>query len=51
MGLQSKDNSLENFKLGLYVKDPSPPAGFDFIEDDISNELEDNDGNKLAAPE
>ena len=51
MGLQSDDNSLENFKLGLYTKSPPAPIGFDFMEDDAGNELEDDAGNKLAAPE
>ena len=51
MGLQSKDNALRNFKLGLFVKDPPAPIGFDFMQDDIANELEDDVGNKLAAPE
>jgi len=51
MGLQSKNNSLENFNLGLYTRDTPAPPGFDFIEDDLGNELEDDLGNKLASPE
>jgi hypothetical protein len=51
MGLQSKDNSLRNFKLGLYTKDLPPPLGFVFMEDDLGNQLRDADGNKLVAPE
>jgi len=50
MGVQSKENSLENFKLGLFSKETPPPPGFDFMEDDVGNILEDDEGNQLAAP-
>jgi len=51
MGLQAKDNSLENFRLGLFVKDPPGPVGFDTLEDDVGNDLEDDVGNLLSVPQ
>lgn len=53
MGLQSANNSLENLKLGLYVKSSGGeiPPGFVSLQDDEGNILIDDEGNILIAPE
>ncbi len=49
MGLQADFNTFSNWRLGLFVKTPPPPPGFDNLEDDVGNVLEDDSGNTLVA--
>jgi len=50
MGIQSSENSLRNFKLGLLVKDPPGPPQFINLVDDLGNPLVDDEGRNLVVP-
>jgi hypothetical protein len=50
MGLQSVDNSLRNWRLGLFdVPDPDLPVFINLV-DDLGNPLVDDEGRNLVVP-
>ena len=49
MGVEAKENNVENFGLGLYVKDAPSTVTFSTLIDDVGNILKDGSGNSLRA--
>ena len=50
MTLHAENNPFSTFRLGFF-NDAIAPSGFDAMEDDVGNVLEDDSGNKLISPE